>query len=239
MGWLYFEVGWRDMILLTGASGGIGEEIVDSLMKIDEVLGIYNKTVPKTSPENKLTYEKLNIENSEEIKMFADKWGPKLSKISLVHMAGYKVDNLVGNCSDSDWDKVMNINLRGNFLLSKAFLPYMVRQRWGRIVHISSTGGMEGAPGTLTYSTSKTGLIGMSRVFAKEYARFNITSNVLVLGTFETGMFESLQDDMKKAILDKIPSKTFGKVSNIANAIDFLIKSEYVNASVINIDGGM
>lgn len=78
----------------------------------------------------------------------------------------------------------------------------------------------------------------MSRVLAKEYARFNITSNVLVLGCFEGGLFDALHDNIKKKILTQIPSKACGKISNIANAIDFLIKSEYVNGSTINIDGG-
>ena len=79
----------------------------------------------------------------------------------------------------------------------------------------------------------------MSRVLAKEYARFNITSNVLVLGSFEEGLFNTLSDNLKNKLLEQIPSKQLGKVSNIANAVDFLIKSEYVNGAVINIDGGM
>jgi NAD(P)-dependent dehydrogenase (short-subunit alcohol dehydrogenase family) len=133
----------------------------------------------------------------------------------------------------------MGVNLRGNFLLTKALIPHMISDRWGRFVHISSLGGMEGNPGTIAYSTSKAGLVGMSRVLAKEYARFNITSNILVLGAFETGMYLKLPDELKKEILDRIPSRSLGNVSNIVNAVDFLIKSEYVNASVINIDGGM
>ena len=104
---------------------------------------------------------------------------------------------------------------------------------------MSSHGGMDGAAGTIAYSTSKTGLIGMSRVLGKEYARFHITSNVLVLGTFETGMFLQLSDEYKNKIRNQIPSKTFGDVTNISAAVDFLIKAEYVNASVINIDGAM
>ncbi len=227
------------MIILTGASGGIGKEIVSQLTKIDHVLGLYNTSLPENTENDKVQYVKLDIEKPDEIEAFINKWKEKLSRVTLIHCAASKVDGLVANYSLSDWDHVMGVNLRGNFLLTKALISHMISDRWGRFVHISSLGGMEGNPGTIAYSTSKAGLVGMSRVLAKEYARFNITSNILVLGAFETGMYLKLPDDLKKEILDRIPSRSLGNVSNIVNAVDFLIKSEYVNASVINIDGGM
>lgn len=227
------------MIILTGASGGIGRELVSYLCEIDDVIGIYNTSQPATPSDSRLTYEQLNIEKSEEVTSFAKKWGKKLSKITLVHFATLSIDGLMANYAESDWDRVMRVNLSGNFLLTQALLPHMIQERWGRIIHISSVIGTQGRPGTIAYSTSKTGLIGMSRVLAKEYARFNITSNVFVLGYFEMGLTDTLKNDLKKKILNQIPSKTFGKVSNIVNAIKFLIKSEYVNGSVINIDGGI
>lgn len=227
------------MIILTGASGGIGSGIVNLLSEIDNVLGIYNSSLPKITKNEKLDYAKLNIENPDEIKEFINEFKNQFSQITLIHCAAQKIDGLAANYAMTDWDRVMGINLRGNFLLTKALLPHMIGERWGRIIHISSKGGMDGAPGTIAYSTSKTGLVGMSRVLGKEYARFNITSNVLVLGAFNTGMYINLTDGKKKEILDQIPSKTLGEVSNVVNAVDFLIKSEYVNTSVINIDGGM
>jgi NAD(P)-dependent dehydrogenase (short-subunit alcohol dehydrogenase family) len=227
------------MIILTGASGGIGKEIVNQLTKIDHVLGLYNTSLPENTENDKVRYVKLDIEKPDKIEAFVDEWKAKLCRVTLIHCAASKVDGLVANYSLSDWDHVMGVNLRGNFLLAKALIPHMISDRWGRFVHISSRGGMEGNPGTIAYSTSKAGLVGMSRVLAKEYARFNITSNILVLGAFETGMYLKLPDELKREILDRIPSRSLGNVSNIVNAIDFLIKSEYVNASVINIDGGM
>lgn len=226
------------MIILTGASGGVGKEIINYLVKIDDVIGIYNSSRPKNPSSSRLTYEKLNLEKPAQIKSFVKKYAPKLTKSTLIHAAALKIDGLSANYAGSDWDKVMRVNLKGNFLLTQALLPHMIRQRWGRIIHFSSLGGMQGRPGTIAYSTTKTGLIGMSRVLAKEYARFNITSNVLVIGYFEVGLFNALGDDEKKRIMDKIPSRKLGGVSNIANAIDFLIKSEYVNGAVINIDAG-
>jgi 3-oxoacyl-[acyl-carrier protein] reductase len=227
------------MILLTGVSGGIGKEILSHLLEIDAVVGTYNETLPKTLQNERVSYEKLNIKEPDSIKMFVEKWKPTLSKLTLIHAAVSNIDGLVANYKDSDWDSVMEVNLKGNFLLTKALLPCMIRERWGRIIHLSSIVGQEGRSGTIAYSASKTGLIGMSRVLAKEYARFNITSNILSLGYFEVGLIDSLKDNLKDNILNQIPSKKLGKKSNIVNAIEFLIKSEYVNGSVISINGGI
>lgn len=227
------------MIILTGASGGIGQDIIKHLLKIDSVIGIYNTSAPRSSSDKRLTYEKLNLENPADINAFAGKLSPCLSGITLVHAAALSIDGLAARYSETDWDRVMGVNLRGAFLLTRAFLPFMIQERWGRIIHVSSVVGTQGRTGTIAYATSKSGLMGMSRVLAKESARFNITSNVLVLGYFEKGLATKLSDGLKSKILDQIPSKQFGKVLNIANAIEFLIKSEYVNGAVINIDGGM
>ena len=227
------------MIVMTGASGGIGKRVVRNLLKLDGVMGIYNSSRPKSSRNKRLIYEKLNIENTGEIQSFVKKWKNKFGKVTLIHSAVSNVDGLMVNYPESSWDRVIGVNLKGNFLLTQALMPHMIQNRWGRIIHISSVKGVEGAPGTLAYSASKTGLIGMSRVLAKEYARFNITSNVLILGYFEAGLFNMLSDEGKKRIVKKIPSGRLGDFSNIANAVSFLMKSEYVNGAVINIDGGI
>ena len=113
-----------------------------------------------------------------------------------------------------------------------------MKDKWGRIIHISSIRGKDGAIGTLAYSTTKTGLNGLSRVLAKEYGRFGITSNVLVPGFLNTGLLHSLSEKDKAETLNRIPSRQFGDPINVFHAIEFLIKSEYVNGASINIDGG-
>ncbi|OGT44932.1 MAG: hypothetical protein A3E82_00670 [Gammaproteobacteria bacterium RIFCSPHIGHO2_12_FULL_38_11] len=227
------------MIILTGVSGGIGKEILPYLLKMDEVIGIYNKTEPQPLTNTGLVYEQLNLESATEIQAFVSKWSDKLSKVTVVHFAALNIDNITAHYPDDDWDRVMGVNLKGNFLLTKALLPHMVRERWGRIIHISSRIALNGNVGTIAYSTSKTGLMGMSRVLAKEHARFNVTSNVLVLGYFDAGLYDTLSEDLKKTILNQIPSKKLGKSSDIVNAIEFLMKSQYVNGAAINIDGGI
>lgn len=227
------------MIILTGATGGIGRAILPYLLEIDSVIGIYNNTKPKKISNDKLSYERVNLEKIIDIRNFLKKWKNRLSHITIVHAATLKIDGIAANYSQSNWERMMRVNLRGNFLLNQALLPFMIKEQWGRIIHISSLGGIQGSTGTIAYSTTKTGLLGMSRVLAKEYARFNITSNVLTIGYIKVGLFNSLKKELKRRILEQIPSKRLGDSSNIANAIEFLIKSDYVNGATINIDGGI
>jgi 3-oxoacyl-[acyl-carrier protein] reductase len=226
------------MIILTGASGGIGGDILSALSKIDQVIAIGNQRIPETNGASNITPYQMNLCNENEIDSFLKKMSSKLSKITIVHAAAISIDKLAAQLSVDDWDLVLNINLKGNFLLSKKLLKIMIHDKWGRIIHISSVAGNDGATGTLAYSTSKTGLNGMSRVFAKEYGRFGITSNVIIPGFLNTGLINSLAEVTKNEILKRIPSNQFGDPRNIVNAVEFLIKSEYVNGASINIDGG-
>jgi len=232
-------MGRGDMIILTGSTGGIGKELIGHLSKIDDVIGVYNRSSVKDLPGRKISYEKLDIEDPEDIGLFAQKMKGKLSRLTLVHSAVLNIDGLLAKYKESDWDKVMRVNLKGNFLLTRALLPQMIQEKWGRIIHISSVVGMSGRVGTVAYSASKTALIGMSRVLASEYGRFNITSNVLNLGYFESGLADHLSADVKKEVLSRLPLKSFGKIRDISNAVEFIIKSEYVNGSVITIDGAL
>jgi NAD(P)-dependent dehydrogenase (short-subunit alcohol dehydrogenase family) len=115
----------------------------------------------------------------------------------------------------------------------------MMGDRWGRVIYLSSKGSEAGDIGTAAYSSSKTALLGMSRTLSKEYASFGITSNVISLGAFNAGLYLNLSNKVKKEILEKIPSKKVGSIANISNAVKFIISSDYVNGSVITIDGGV
>lgn len=213
------------MIVLTGASGGIGQAILPLLE--EKVIPLYNKNPIDNG-------YKLDLENLSEIKKFAKQ---PLSKITLIHLAGVKINELSAFCNDENWDRVMNVNIKGAFFLTQKLLTIMTKEKWGRIVHIISSG--LGDVGTLTYSASKFALVGMSQVLAKEYAKFGITSNVLQLGYFETGMWYQLADEKKKELLYQVPSKQLGSAKNIVNAIEFIQKSDYLNGSVIQLDGGI
>ena len=227
------------MIILTGASGGLGQELITHLSEMDNVLGLFCNNQPKPLNNPKVNFEKVNFLDLGELEAFVHKWHKSLSRVTLIHGAALKIDALAINYEAADWDKVMGVNLKGLFFLTKALLPIMFDEKWGRIISLASTGAMRGATGTVAYSASKSALLGMSRVFAKEYGRQNITSNVLSLGYFQSGLINNIDESMKNKMKQEIPSKKFGDSKNIAYAIEFIIKSDFTNGAVINIDGGI
>jgi len=227
------------MFVLTGASGGLGKQIIPGLLQKDTVIGIYNTRVPDLPASSDLRLEQLNISNAKEVQDFAQRYNSQLKKIVLLHFAVQSIDGLATNYADKDWDQIFSVNLKGNFILTKALLPAMIGENWGRIVHISSVVGLNGDPGTIAYSSSKTGLLGMSKVLSREYGRCGITSNILNLGYFDAGLINRLPEQKRKKILKQIPSKKLGSIENIVNAIDFIRLSDYVNGSVIDIHGGL
>lgn len=228
------------MIILTGASGGIGRAILPALAALDDVVAIYNTNPPNISGIAGVIPYQMDLKSERAISDFVESMKDQLKRITLIHAAALaRQDRLAAQFKTEDWDQVMEVNLRGNFLLTRALLMPMMKEKWGRIIHFSSAAGMHVAPGTLAYSTSKTALLGMSRVFATEYARFGITSNVLVNGYFNTGMYQALSEKAQQKLIESIPSRRLGDPSNIVNAVEFLMKSDYVNGSAIHIDGGI
>lgn len=227
------------MIVLSGASGGIGKEMIPMLLKDHAVIGLYHAHRPEFPASERLMLDAVDLASASDVSAFAKRREASFERVTLVHGAVQSIDGLAAQYAEEDWDRVMDVNLKGNFLLTKALLPIMMQQRWGRIIHLSSVAGVEGVPGVLAYAASKTGLLGISRVLAKEYARYDVTSNVLKLGYFETGLIHQLTPPHREKILNAIPNKKLGKVEEIVRAVNFLIQSDYVNGSVISIDGGM
>jgi len=227
------------MIILTGASGGIGQAILPSLAELDNVIAISHSKPINVDQLDGIESYQVDLTSESQVNEFVLKIKSKLSKVVLIHAAVISLDNLAVKFETEDWNQSINLNLNGNFLLTRALLTTMIEDGWGRIVHMSSIAAIKGVSGTIAYSTAKTGLLGMSKVLANEYARFGITSNVLIPGYLDTGLIDTLDEKSRLKILESIPSKKLGSPSNIVNAIDFLIKSEYVNGSSINVDGGI
>tara|TARA_B110000483_G_scaffold229430_1_gene293435 strand:- start:18 stop:701 length:684 start_codon:yes stop_codon:yes gene_type:complete len=227
------------MIILTGASGGIGKAILPLLSKIDDVIAIsYSKNLDVRNFNNVESYQ-LDLVSERQIEEFISKIQSKLSNVVLINAAVVSMDNLFINYNTEDWNRVLNVNLTGTFFLTRSIIKTMIKDNWGRVINISSVAGINGVPGTAAYSVTKTGILGMSKVLANEYARFGITSNVLILGYFNTGLINDLDKESYEKILKSIPSKNLGEPTNIVNAVNFIIKSEYVNGATINIDGGI
>lgn len=225
------------MILLTGASGGLGREILKLISKDKNIIGFYNKN--KVYPEKNLETYKLNLNDEKSIETFVVSNRSKLRNITLINLASVSNNGLIANYETVSWDQTFDINVKSNFLLCKYLLPIMVSDKWGRVINISSYVGANGRIGAAAYSSSKSALIGLTKSLSKEYGKFNITSNLLELGYFNKGLINTLSKSEQDKIKNKIPLRRFGKINDILNAIYFIQNSEYVNGSIIKINGGL
>ncbi|MDR2461504.1 MAG: 3-oxoacyl-[acyl-carrier-protein] reductase [Deltaproteobacteria bacterium] len=159
----------------------------------------------------------------------------------LVNNAGITRDNLSLRLSKEDWDKVLEVNLFGAFLVSRLCAKHMLKARYGRIINLSSVVGFSGNPGQANYSASKAGLIGLTKTLALEYASRGVTVNAVAPGFISTDMTEKLSQEQKAAYLEKIPLKSFGSPDDVANAIAFLAsdKASYITGQTLHVNGGL
>jgi 3-oxoacyl-[acyl-carrier protein] reductase len=159
----------------------------------------------------------------------------------LVNNAGITRDTLAMRMKDDDWDAVMDTNLKGVFRMSRAVMRTMMKQRYGRIVNITSVVGASGNPGQANYAAAKAGVAGMTRALARELGSRNITVNCIAPGFIETDMTASLGEDQQKALLGQIPLGHLGKPADIAHAVAFLASpmAGYVTGQEIHVNGGM
>jgi NAD(P)-dependent dehydrogenase (short-subunit alcohol dehydrogenase family) len=227
------------MIVLIGGSGGIGQKLIETHTSSEKVIVTYNSNQITTNNPNVTSY-KLNLENDKEIEKFSSYVKElKPLELTIIYLATLSIDNLLLKTEISEWEKVFSINTKGAFLTAKYFIPLMMENQWGRFIFTSSIVSEQSQVGTVSYSSSKCALNGISRSICKEYSRFGITSNIIQLGYFNTGLINKLSPEKRKEILRLIPSKTLGTTDNIHNCIQFIQKSPYVNGSTIKIDGGM
>ncbi len=237
--------------MVTGASRGIGAAIAKRLASEGAKVAInYNSSkeqalqvlsaVQEVS-EGMLVQGDVSVQADAEkvLSQVIENWG----KIDiLVNNAGINRDKLLMRMDASDWDDVMNVNLRGTFLCTKLVLPYLIKQRRGNIVNVSSVVGLSGNPGQVNYAASKAGLVGFTKALAREVASRNITVNALAPGFITSGgMVDELSSDAKETILKKIPMGRFGTVDEVAECCLFLCsdQSSYITGQVITMDGGM
>lgn len=185
---------------------------------------------------------KADVSSEEDVKSLfktiKKEWGPVEI---LVNNAGITRDNLLIRLKDSDWDDVLDGNLKSAFLCSREAVKQMMRSKWGRIVNMASVVGLIGNPGQANYCASKAGIIGLTKSIAREYAVRKITVNAIAPGFIETDMTKALPETVKEEMLKSIPAGRLGQPEDIAQAVLFLTseQSTYINGQVIAVDGGM
>ena len=233
------------IVLVTGASRGIGLEAAKHFSKegykvIGSSRGDFNLG-ELIGDESSISVQ-LDLMSKESIKnLFADLKSEDLLPSVLVNNAGITKDQLFLRMKDEDWDDVIETNLNGLFRVTKAFIKPMVKNKFGRVINISSVAGLMGNSGQVNYSSSKSAMVGFSRSLAKELGSRNITSNVVAPGFIETDMTTFLNDDEKVEVSKNIPMKRFGTVQDVAKCIVFLASDEanYITGQTISVDGGL
>ena len=224
------------MIIITGASKGIGKYLFERFKKEGQaVIGTYNSS-NKSNDDN---MHKLNITDESEVIAFFDKISAQLKKNVIINCAGINYTALAHKSNIVEWANVVNVNLVGTFNIIHHVLPFMREEGYGRIINLSSVVARLSIPGTSAYAASKSGLWGLSRSIAAENAKKGITINTLNLGYFNIGMIAEVSETFKEEIKNKIPMGDFGKPENIYNCIQFLLNSDYVTGSEIDINGGI
>ena len=233
-------------VIITGATGGIGNSLVDKFntfgSKIlatgtnDEKLNNLKKKFPN------IHIEKFKLNEHNKIENFIENVNKKLEGIDiLVNNAGITLDNLSIRLSEENWKRVLDINLTSSFLMCKYVIKKMLKQKYGKIINITSIVGHTGNLGQANYAASKAGIVAFSKSLAVEYARKNININCVSPGFIKTEMTDKINEEFKKNLINKIPSGELGSGEDVSNCVAFLASdmSRYINGETIHVNGGM
>lgn len=242
----------QQVAVVTGGSRGIGRAICMRLAKAGmRIYFNYSSENDSSAKETeaqlaeigaKASSMRVNVSSLEEVNDFFKSIVDEAGRIDvLVNNAGITKDGLIARMKEFDWDTVIDINLKGAFLCTKAAIKPMMKQRKGRIINISSIVGAAGNPGQANYVASKSGIIGLTKAVALELASRNITANAVAPGYIETDMTKSLPEKAREALLTNIPLGRIGSPEDVAGAVAFLASEEaaYITGQVIHVNGGM
>ena len=235
---------------VTGASQGIGYGCARKLAEAGATVAVAARNQPKleglvaqiTATGGQSAWFVMDVGEEEQIKTAFKAAIAQFGKIDiLVNNAGITRDQLVMRMKRTDWDSVLNTNLTSAYLCTQQVMSSMLKQRWGRIINITSIFGQMGQAGQANYAASKAGLIGLTMAIAREVGSRGITSNAVAPGFIETAMTEGLSDDLKQSALKMIPLARIGTVDDVANAVRFLASEEasYITGHVLSVNGGM
>lgn len=237
--------------VVTGGARGIGRAMAEAFAKEGAkivVADVIDDVVKSTAAEIKNVYSvdtlalKVDVTNSGDCENMVAQTVEKFSGIDiLINNAGITKDNLLLRMSDSEWDMVLNINLKGAFLCSRAAIKYMMKQRSGRIINICSIVGLMGNAGQCNYAASKGGLIALTKSMARELASRSVLVNAIAPGFIKSPMTDKLSDEQKKSLANLIPLGRLGEPNDVASCALFLASDEssYITGQVLSVNGGM
>ena len=233
--------------LITGASGGIGKEIARTLDSFGAEICISGRNLEELNSLNNTVNQECKIITSDltkdnDITNLVKGAEEELGQIDiLINNAGITKDNIFLRMSDEEWDQVLKVNLYSTFKILKLATKGMVKRKYGRIINITSVVGVTGGPGQVNYSSSKAGLIGMTKSLSQELASRNITVNCIAPGFIDTPMTSNLDENRKAKVLSSIPANRFGSPKDLSTSILFLASEEssYITGQTIHINGGL
>lgn len=237
--------------LVTGASRGIGRAVALLLAKEGADIAVNYAGNQKAAEEvaaiikdmgRKVLVVKADIADTQSVKDMFDQVLKEFSRIDiLVNNAGITRDNLIMRMKDEEWAEVINTNLTGLYNCAKAAVKPMMKQRYGRIINMSSVVGVNGNAGQSNYAAAKAGAIGFTKALAKELASRNITVNAVAPGFIQTDMTADLPENLKEEMLKEIPLQTLGEPEDVAQAVLFLVSdgAKYITGQTLHVDGGM
>ena len=233
--------------LVTGASGGIGKAIAEALAGAGARLAISGTRAGvleelAANLKGSAMVLPCNLASSDEVDALPKRAEEALGRLDiLVNNAGVTRDNLLMRMKDAEWDDVIKIDLTAAFRLARAVMRPMMKQRWGRIISITSVVGATGNPGQANYAAAKAGLVGMTKAIAQEVASRNITANCIAPGFIATAMTEGLGDKVKEELLGRIPAGRLGTPADVSAGVVYLASEEaaYITGQTLHINGGM
>ena len=233
--------------LITGASGGIGKEIARTLDSFGAEICISGRNSEELNSLNNTVNQECKIitcdlTKDNDITNLVKEAEEGLGQIDiLVNNAGITKDNIFLRMSDEEWDQVLKVNLYSTFKILKLATKGMVKRKYGRIINITSVVGVIGGPGQVNYSSSKAGLIGMTKSLSQELASRNITVNCIAPGFIDTPMTSNLDENRKAKVLSSIPANRFGSPEDLSTSVLFLASEEssYITGQTIHINGGL
>ena len=233
-------------VIITGATGGIGNSLVEKFYNLgstvvatgtnEEKLSNLQKKFPK------IFIEKFKLDEHDKIENFIENVEKKLKGLDiLVNNAGITLDNLSIRLTEENWKKVLDINLTSSFLMCKYAIKKMLKQKYGKIINITSIVGHTGNLGQANYAASKAGIVAFSKSLAIEYAKKNININCVSPGFIKTDMTDKISEDFKKILIGKITSGDLGTGEDVSNCVAFLASdmAKYINGETIHVNGGM